>query len=200
MKLPTLILTAPLASAWSLTRFDPFATSLMRPTVVWSPSALLREQRDWMNRATREVTQTSPRYELTDTDEKFQVAIDVPGMTTKDINIAIEEDGKFLTIKGARESASENYRFTSKFSQCFSIDPSVEVEKFTANLDNGVLVVSAPKDLKKIEERVRTIPIMEAASTGTELKIEAKKQESVSVEHKDQAEEKEVMDLDEAVA
>jgi HSP20 family protein len=109
-----------------------------------------------MNRATREITQTSPRYEVTDDDEKFQLAIDVPGMTSKDITIAIEGDGKFLTIEGTRESASDTYRVTSKFSQCFSTDPSVEIDKFSASPENGVLVVSAPKDLKKIEERVRT--------------------------------------------
>ena len=157
-----------------------------------------------MNRATREITQTSPRYELTDNDEKFQVAVDVPGMTNKDLNIAIEEDGKFLTIKGSHESASDNYRFTSKFSQCFSIDPSVEIEKMTASLDNGVLVVSAPKDLKRIEDRVRTIPIMEGVSTEKQPQIEVKKQEpmkeEITVEHKEHKEENEVMDLDEVVS
>lgn len=157
-----------------------------------------------MNRATREITQTSPRYELTDNDEKFQVAVDVPGMTNKDISIAIEEDGKLLTIKGSRESSSENYHFSSKFSQCFSIDPSVEIDKLTASLDNGVLVVSAPKDLKRIEQRVRTIPISEGLSTNVESKIEVKdhdsNKEGITVEHKDHKEENEVMDLDEVVA
>lgn len=153
-----------------------------------------------MNRATREITQTSPRYEVTDDDEKFQLAIDVPGMTSKDITISIEGDGKFLAVKGTRESASDTYRFTSKFSQCFSIDPSVEIDKFSANLENGVLVVSAPKDLKKIEERVRTIPISEGSLAGNaEPKIEVKKHEPITVEHKDhKEEEKEVMDLDKA--
>jgi HSP20 family protein len=198
MKISTLLLTAPVVSAWSLSRFDPFSTSLVRPTVVF-PSALIREQRDLMNRATREITQTSPRYEVTDDDEKFQLAIDVPGMTSKDITIGIEDDGKFLTIKGTRESASDTYRFTSKFSQCFSIDPSVEIDKFSANLENGVLVVSAPKDLKKIEERVRTIPISESTLDGkADQKIEVKKSDPITVEHKDRKEEeKEVMDLDE---
>jgi HSP20 family protein len=197
MKLSTLLLTTPVVSAWSLSRFDPFSTSLVRPTVFF-PSALLREQRDLMNRATREITQTSPRYEVTDDDEKFQLAIDVPGMTSKDITIAVEDDGKFLTIKGTRESASDTYRFTSKFSQCFSIDPSVEIDKFSANLENGVLVVSAPKDAKKLEERVRTIPISETSLEGkAEPKIEAKKHEPIAVEHKGSKEEKEVMDLDE---
>jgi HSP20 family protein len=201
MKLSTLLLITPMASAWSLSRFDPFSTptmSLIRRTVFF-PSAgqLLRDQRDWLNHASREITQTSPRYELTDNDQEFKVAIDVPGMTSKDISISLE-DG-FLSIKGTRESSSENYRFTSKFSQCFSIDPTVEIDKFAANLENGVLVISAPKDAKKIEERVRTIPILEAAAPKSqdEAKIEVNKGvDPVTVEAKEHKEE-EVMDLDE---
>merc|ERR1712017_56154 len=60
---------------------------------------------------------------------------------------------------GQRVSASDSSRFTSKFSQTFSLDPTVDVESFTATLNNGVLVVSAPKDLAKLEENVRKIHI-----------------------------------------
>merc|ERR1712025_270319 len=51
-----------------------------------------------------------------------------------------------------------------KFSKSFSLDKTVDVDKFTASLNNGVLVVSAPKDLEKLEENVRRIPITAAAS------------------------------------
>merc|ERR1712224_218652 len=62
-----------------------------------------------------------------------------------DIDIKLD-DGR-LTVKGQRVAASDSSRFTSKFSQTFSLDPTVDVESFTATLNNGVLVVSAPKDL-----------------------------------------------------
>merc|ERR1712232_74398 len=60
---------------------------------------------------------------------------------------------------GQRVAASESSRVTSRFSQTFSLDDSVDVDSFTATLNNGVLVVSAPKDLAKLEENVRKIPI-----------------------------------------
>lgn len=194
-----LILTGSVTDAWNIARFSPYATSLMRPTVVWSPSVMLRQQQELMNRASRGFTQTSPRYEITNNEEKFQVAVDVPGMTSNDISIAIEEDGQLLTIKGSRESASESYRFTSKFSQSFSIDPTVDVEKFTASLDNGVLVVSAPKDLKRIEESVRSIPITELSSATNEApKVQndqkAEVEHDTAVEHTDETE---TLNLDE---
>merc|ERR1711959_281320 len=62
-----------------------------------------------------------------------------------------------------RMVSSETSRYTSKFSKTFSLDKTVDVDKFTASLNNGVLVVSAPKDLAKLEENIRRIPITASA-------------------------------------
>merc|ERR1712124_241605 len=85
------------------------------------------------------------------------MGVDVPGVKEEDLNIKLD-DGK-LTVEGQRMATSETSRFTSKFSKSFSLDKTVDVDKFTASLNNGVLVVSAPKDLEKLEENVRRIPI-----------------------------------------
>ena len=134
---------------------------------VWSPRvlqkqhALLQKQQSLLQKA---FTHTSPRYEITDTDEKFQLSIDVPGVKPEDIQVNFEDDGSMLSIRGSRAvtSSDESSSFRSKFSQSFSIDPSVDVKNFSASLKNGVLVISAPKDLKKIEDNIRNIPITEA--------------------------------------
>merc|ERR1719282_838467 len=85
------------------------------------------------------------RYQLIDNDEKFQLTVDVPGVKEEDIDIKLD-DGQ-LTVAGQRLATSETSKFTSKFSQTFSLDTTVDVDQFTANLNNGVLIVSAPKDL-----------------------------------------------------
>merc|ERR1712188_201233 len=77
-----------------------------------------------------------------------------------DIEIKLEEN--LLTVQGERTSSSESSQFTSNFSKTFSFDQTVDVEKFTASLKNGVLTVSAPKDLEKLEENVRRIPVLAA--------------------------------------
>ncbi len=102
------------------------------------------------------------RYELVDNKEKFQVSLDVPGVKMEDIDVSIQ-DG-FITISGQRVVNTETSRSSSKFSQSFSLDPTVDIEHFTATLNNGVLIVSAPKDVKKLEENVRRIPITAAAA------------------------------------
>merc|ERR1712224_276593 len=102
------------------------------------------------------------RYELIDNNEKFELKVDVPGVTEDDLDIKIGDDGR-LTIDGQRMVSSETSRYTSKFSKTFSLDKTVDVDKFTASLNNGVLVVSAPKDLAKLEENIRRIPITASA-------------------------------------
>jgi HSP20 family protein len=167
-----------------------------RPMVVYSPSKMLEEQLAIMNRAfdaplMKTTTTSSPRYEITDDESKFQIAVDVPGMKTEDVNVSVEESGSILTISGHRESTSDTYSFKSQFSQSFSLDPAVDAEKFTANLKDGVLIVSAPKDMKRIEQNVRKIPITELALPKGEEKVEmkvkeedVKKEEAITVEHK----------------
>jgi len=104
------------------------------------------------------------RYELVDNNEKFELTVDVPGVKEEDIEIKLEDN--LLTVQGQRMAASETSKFSSKFSKTFSLDQTVDVDKFTASLKDGVLTVSAPKDLAKLEENVRRIPVMAAATTA----------------------------------
>jgi hypothetical protein len=74
------------------------------------------------------------------------------------------------------------------------LDPAVDSDRFTANLKDGVLIVSAPKDMKRIEQNVRKIPITELALSAAEDKVEmavikeevkkVDKEEAIAVEHK----------------
>merc|ERR1712007_183931 len=77
----------------------------------------------------------------------------------KEEDLDIKLDDGQLTWEGQRVAESESSRMSSRFSQSFYLDPTVDVDNFTATLKNGVLVVSAPKDLGRLEENVRRIPI-----------------------------------------
>jgi HSP20 family molecular chaperone IbpA len=145
-------------SSWSM---GPSYCSTPRLRLVETTSpveVVLRKQRMVAQRMLeKQVTFSSNRYELVDNTEKFQLTVDVPGIKEEDIDIKLD-DGQ-LTIKGERVASSDSSRFTSKFSQSFYLDPTVDVDNFTATLKNGVLVVSAPKDMGKLEDNVRRIPI-----------------------------------------
>merc|ERR1712093_686054 len=112
------------------------------------------------------------RHELVDDEDKFEVSIDVPGVDEKDIEIDLkEEQGQtLLTVRGRRmacrsDSSDSSSQVTSKFSKTFSLDETVDVDKLTAALKNGVLTVSAPKDPEKREKNIRRIPVVVATAT-----------------------------------
>merc|ERR1719413_62485 len=136
----------------------------------------------------QQVGYPSNRYQLIDNDEKFQLTVDVPGVNEEDIEIKLD-DGQ-LTVAGQRLAVSESSRFASKFSQSFYLDPTVDVDSFTATLKNGVLVVSATKNLSKLEENVRRIPISPLEDIVGESKEQTDapagdEEEKVSAEHSD---------------
>ena len=144
----------------------------VRPTMPESmmPSVVRRRQREWMSRQQELWDQTNPRksvrYQIFDTDKQFQVALDVPGVLAEDMDVAIEKDdtssgGKILVISGEREKMGASGTYRVQFAQSFFLDDeSTDVEQFSATLQNGVLVVTAPKIAPRFPERLRKIPIV----------------------------------------
>jgi HSP20 family molecular chaperone IbpA len=163
------------ADAWMLVpSFRSPATDLLFK----SPTELLREQRALMKQVfPGELTSpgggeqlSSPRYEITNTKEKFEMAVDLPGVKMEDIDVVLDDN--LLTVKGKREVKEENYNFSSQFSQTISLDPTVKLDQFEATLKDGVLVVSAPKDWSALEESKRKIPITMLEATAGDKKEE----------------------------
>ncbi|CAJ1949394.1 unnamed protein product [Cylindrotheca closterium] len=183
--------TAATADAWSMAGGPYFTTKQVYLT---DPAAMMQRQRALANRFLdrHQKIMASPRYELVDNEEKFQLSVDVPGVKMDDIDVSLE-DG-YLTVSGQRLSSSDESRSTSKFSQTFSLDPAVDVDQFTANLDNGVLVVAAPKDIKRIEENIVRIPVIQGKSGPLEDNGE------VEVKKAAKEESPETLDLDNASA
>jgi HSP20 family molecular chaperone IbpA len=146
----------------------PSGASLMMPDDI----RMMQRRRNQLFK--RAFQPNAPRYQVVDNDEIFSVEIDVPGVKAEDLKINLEEDGKMLTLSGSREKTEDGYSYSSEFSESFYIDPAViDTEHFSANLQNGVLVVSAPKDLKKLAETVKSIPITELPAEPFQVKGEA---------------------------
>jgi HSP20 family molecular chaperone IbpA len=155
----------------ALERQRQLARSMMLDRPVLSPLTPLKTMLDQpILSSLTPLKSSSPwRYELINDDEKFQLSVDVPGVEMKDLDVSIDEANGYVTVSGQRTVSSTNdetgssSRYSSKFSQTFALDDAVDLEQLTANLKNGVLVVTAPRDLKRVEETVKRIPI-----TGTD--------------------------------
>eukprot|EP00558_Chaetoceros_sp_UNC1202_P005022 CAMPEP_0197247290 /NCGR_PEP_ID=MMETSP1429-20130617/28145_1 /TAXON_ID=49237 /ORGANISM="Chaetoceros sp., Strain UNC1202" /LENGTH=165 /DNA_ID=CAMNT_0042708169 /DNA_START=69 /DNA_END=566 /DNA_ORIENTATION=+ len=111
---------------------------------------------------------SSPCYEITENDKQFQLAIDVPGVKLSDINIELQQD-RCLCVSGGRKMKNTNQdgkvsMSESRFEKRFVVDENVDTSKMTANLQDGVLTVFAPKNLEVT--KVQKIPITGGAGAN----------------------------------
>jgi HSP20 family protein len=105
----------------------------------------------------------APRMDVREVDEKYILAIDLPGVKLEDVNIELE--GDHLVIHGSRqwtsESDAERYhrveRTFGEFRRSVRLPRDVQRENITADYTDGVLHVELPKSqpssARKIEIR-----------------------------------------------
>ena len=126
----------------------------------------LRQQQEWLGRAfgvdlnggSAFSSSSTPRYQVNDTDESFQVSLDVPGVKQSDIDISLENN--ILTIAGERNVGIGDVTRKTTFSKSFTLDDStVDSDGITAKLTNGVLLVTAPKHV--VVANVKKIAVMQ---------------------------------------
>ena len=116
----------------------------------------------------------SPRYEVTDNYERFEIKLDVPGFKPDEIEVGLKAGGRLLTITGYHEVQEEGRKFQTQFQQNFSLDPSILTEELTADFQGDRLTVSAPRKVERLPES-RKIPIkMIGAGESTETEGKAK--------------------------
>ncbi|MFD2516260.1 Hsp20/alpha crystallin family protein [Pontibacter locisalis] len=101
----------------------------------------------------------TPHVDACETDKNYEIELALPGVKKEDINIDFQE-GK-LTITGERklEKREDNRRYHmletqyGSFTRSFYLPDKVNPDKISAHLDNGVLLVTVPKDEKKTMKR-----------------------------------------------
>jgi HSP20 family protein len=106
------------------------------------------------------LVRSSPGYEINETDDNYHIVVDVPGVKAGDMSVQLENDGKVLHISGGRKVVKDNTTTETKFEKRFTIGKNIDTQKVTANLADGVLVLSAPK-IEKKETPVTNIAITE---------------------------------------
>jgi len=106
-----------------------------------------------MNTTVRETAQTeqfvAPAASVLESGDGYLLQLEMPGVNKEGLEISTEDNE--LTITGRRslptidgklihhESRRENFRRT------FEIDPSIDVNKINAKIEQGLLTVTLPK-------------------------------------------------------
>lgn len=106
----------------------------------------------------------SIQYEILSTDKEMKVVLDVPGIKASDITVTLEDNDKVLKISGTRETKGDGYNFSASFTEKFYVTSKIDLNKLSAQLQDGVLTISAPK----VEREIRKIPIVTTPVEGPE--------------------------------
>ena len=105
-----------------------------------------------------------PALDLSETEDKVLVKVELPGIDPKDIEVTVL--GELLTIKGERkqekEEKEEDYhrveRVYGSFCRTLRLPTTAEPDKVSASYKDGILKLTIPKKeeakAKKIEVKV----------------------------------------------
>ena len=93
---------------------------------------------------------STPRTNLYDRGEHFEILAELPGFSKDDLNVKIQ--GNYLEIRGTRKADTpEGYcshraeRGTTQFSRSFTLPSEVDATRVEAMLENGFLTLRLPK-------------------------------------------------------
>lgn len=97
------------------------------------------------------LTRFGPTTDVTESDKAIEVAIELPGLSEKDVEVSLTED--VLTVRGEKKHESEEMRkgaYISErswgsFYRMVPLPPGVDTDKATARFKHGVLTVTLPK-------------------------------------------------------
>ena len=101
-----------------------------------------------------------PRFDISEDDGHIEVAVEVPGVEEKDIEVSVGQ--RELTVKGTKrqdkEKSDRNYhrveRLYGQFSRRIELPATVDRDHTKARFRNGVLTITMPKTEKSATKRI----------------------------------------------
>lgn len=107
----------------------------------------------------------APASEASSDDGAYRIAMEVPGVEEKDIELTVE-DG-VVSVKGekrtSREEKGETWYFSERqygsFSRSFRLPPDADEAGVKAALKDGVLTVTVPKKAAEAAQKARKVSI-----------------------------------------
>ena len=112
---------------------------------------------------TRNWSSTTPRVNISELDDHYQIDLAAPGYSKGDFNVEID-DGKMIVsaqLKESEEGGSYTTReFNSRsFSRTFFLPDTVNGDAVDAKYEAGILNIVVPKKDEMKKKPLRTIPI-----------------------------------------
>jgi HSP20 family protein len=95
---------------------------------------------------------SSPRLDISETDQVFEVQVDMPGVKKEDVKVSVDHQRVTIEGESKRESErreGENMLYTersaSRYVRSFMLPAEVDESSAQARMENGVLTMTLPK-------------------------------------------------------
>ena len=106
------------------------------------------------------MTADNPRLTVLEFDNRYVVELDLPGVSSKDISLHVDEN--ILSVSARRSSvvASDHVRIllnerpAAEFTRKIQLARAIEQSAIDAELNNGVLVVTLPKRSEVLPKKI----------------------------------------------
>ncbi|UXP33228.1 Hsp20/alpha crystallin family protein [Reichenbachiella agarivorans] len=100
-----------------------------------------------------------PQVDISESESAFDLQFALAGFKKPDINI--ELNNGVLTVSGERkfeeEKTKKNFHSVEtrygSFKRSFQLPDSIDAEKVDANFEDGILNITIPKDVKKVQKK-----------------------------------------------
>ncbi|PWE33758.1 glutamyl-tRNA amidotransferase [Maritimibacter sp. 55A14] len=93
----------------------------------------------------------APASEASSGDDAYTISVELPGVDADDVELSVDEG--VLALKGekrtSREEKGETWYFSERqygaFSRSFRLPPDADAAKVSADMKDGVLVITVPR-------------------------------------------------------
>jgi len=95
----------------------------------------------------------TPLGDVLETDEQYLIELMLPGFTKSDVKIDLQDN--VLTVSGERKKGEVKYNrqesYYGKIKKLYTLPNHISVDDIKAKFENGVLKLTIPKDVKKLQ-------------------------------------------------
>jgi len=136
-------------------------------TLFYNPRLLLQQNVMRRNRPSTFFLQRGAHnaldsVQITHDDKQHKLVMDVQGASANDIALHLKEDERMLRISGETKREDGGISVHSRFDKSFKLERDVDMSMITAQIDNGLLTIVAPKfESEEVKSNVRRIDIVE---------------------------------------
>lgn len=131
----------------------------------------------------------TPHVDACETSNGYEIEVALPGVKKEDISIDFQE-GR-LTITGERrfERKEENKRYQmletqyGSFTRSFQLPDNVKPENIKAEMEDGILMVTVPKDEKKtMKHQIKIASGSDSKNSGKSKRVGVNSENGKTVE------------------